>query len=167
MRGFYQEDIPAFAIEVHGMKGALLTIGADSLGEEAKALELAAKGGDATYCTEAYPPFEEKLALFAEKLAGITEKPAIAPRGTGSIPALAAGLRNAMEAIGQFHAAEAGKEIAALLEYTWEGAVSEARLPVSGELKKINDSIESIDYDDAKNLISSLLESLEAGKAGT
>jgi hypothetical protein len=151
MRGFYQDDIPAFAIEVHGMKGALYTIGADGLGDEAKALELAAKGGDAVYCTEGYPPFAEKLKGLAEKLFAVTDRPEAASRGDGSPRELEAALRDALEAVGQYNSAGAGKTISSLLEYSWAPPVAEA-------LKKINEALENIDYDEAKGLISGLLE---------
>jgi hypothetical protein len=160
LSALYQKDIPAFAVEVHGMKGALYTIGADSLGDKAKDLELAAKGGDATYCTEGYPGFEEKLGGFARKLAAITERPRSAPKSAGSGAMLAAALRDALEAVEQFNSTLAGKIVSPLLEYSW------AEDGIGGSLEKISNALENIDYDESGRLIAGLLESIGEGGAG-
>jgi HPt (histidine-containing phosphotransfer) domain-containing protein len=71
MRRFYIEDLRAFAIEIHGMKGALASIGVETLADEAKQLEFAAKSDDALYCRENYPGFEEKLRTLSRNLASL------------------------------------------------------------------------------------------------
>ena len=74
MRSFYTKNLAAFGIEVHGIKAALYTIGAEALGDEARQLEFAAKSNDAVYCKENYPLFEEKLRILSRNLAALFPK---------------------------------------------------------------------------------------------
>jgi hypothetical protein len=151
MRPLYQADLPAFAIEVHGMKGALYAIGADSLGNKAKDLEFAAKAGNAVLCAEAYPAFEEELAVFAGQLGAIVKRRETAFRGAGSTQDLVISLGEALEASRLFNSAQAGKIIASLLEYSWAGE------RLTETLESISDALETIEYDEAERLISALL----------
>jgi HPt (histidine-containing phosphotransfer) domain-containing protein len=168
MRTLHREDLPAFAIEVHGMKGALYAIGADSLGDKAKELEFAAKAGDAAKCIEAYPAFEERFADLAQKLGAVVKRKT-ASLGAGSMPELIAALHSALEATRMFNSSQAGKVIAPLLDYSWEEIETDPPIAESGSpsilesLEKIADYLENIDYDEAEALISRLLKSLGAG----
>ena len=49
---YESEDWAGYAIKVHALKSTSLTIGAERLSEQAKALELAGKSGDAAYIRE-------------------------------------------------------------------------------------------------------------------
>ncbi len=51
------EDLPAFAVEVHGLKGSLGNIGAEKLAARAQELELLAKDGDMAACKQGLPGF--------------------------------------------------------------------------------------------------------------
>jgi HAMP domain-containing protein/HPt (histidine-containing phosphotransfer) domain-containing protein len=156
MRPLCNGDLPGFAIEVHGMKGALYAIGADSLGDLAKELELAAKDGNAARCAETYPSFEEKLALFAGQLGAITKRRQTASLGPGDKQDLVKSLKEALEASRLFNSSQAGKIIGSLLDFQWEAGSP----GVASGLEAIADSLENINYDEAEKLISALLESL-------
>jgi hypothetical protein len=156
MRSMYQDNLPAFGIEVHGIKGALYAIGALALGDEAKALEFAAKAGEASRCAQDYPVFEKKLTAFIERLASIFPKRKRPARGPGDIPALGAALTEALEASRLFDSGRAAELIDSLLEYSWD----ESRPEIAAGLEKIADALECMDYDAAEQSISLLLESL-------
>ncbi|MDR2747329.1 MAG: HAMP domain-containing protein, partial [Treponema sp.] len=156
MRSLYLDDLPAFGIEVHGIKGALYAIGAAALGDEAKALEFAAKAGELSQCAQAYPVFETKLAAFTGQLAAISRRQRKPVRGPGGIPALIAALKEALEASRLFDADTAAGLIHSLLEYSWDEAPPE----IAENLEKIADALECMDYDAAEQSIGLLLESL-------
>jgi len=63
-----KSDIPAFAIEVHGLKSVLSNIGATALGKTAAKIEKNAKEGDIEYCFESYPDFRGALIKLHEQL---------------------------------------------------------------------------------------------------
>jgi HAMP domain-containing protein/HPt (histidine-containing phosphotransfer) domain-containing protein len=68
MKTAYKDKLPDFAIHVHGIKGALYSIGAVSLGDRALELEKAAKAENSLFCADTYPLFEEDLLRFTEAL---------------------------------------------------------------------------------------------------
>jgi HPt (histidine-containing phosphotransfer) domain-containing protein/HAMP domain-containing protein len=163
MRSLYTGDLPAFGIEVHGIKGALNAIGAVKLGEEARELEFAAKAGDAVSCARSYPAFEEKLLAFTARLEAIVPKKEILSKGQGSVPVLVAGLEKALEASRMFDASGAGEHIASLLGYSWEdctGTEEKAASPpgIGETLEKIAAALEYMDYDEAEHEMVLLLE---------
>jgi HPt (histidine-containing phosphotransfer) domain-containing protein len=171
MRSLYTNDLPAFGIEVHGIKGALNAIGAVALGERARELEFAAKAGDAAYCAREYPVFEEKLDAFTAQLKAIAPKKEIPLKGPGSIPLLVTGLEKALEAVHIFDSTGAGEHIASLRAYSWEGCAVEEKEekeetpPQAGEtLEMIADALEYMDYDGAEEGIHLLLEYFKPGK---
>ncbi|MDR0641845.1 MAG: HAMP domain-containing protein [Treponema sp.] len=156
MRSLYLADLPAFGIEIHGIKGALYSIGAAVLGDEAKALEFAAKAGEASRCAQDYPVFEKKLAAFAGRLAAISRQRERPVRGPGDISALIAALKEALEASRLFDSDKVAGLVNSLLEYSWD----ESRPEITGSLEKIADALECMDYDAVEQSIGLLLESL-------
>jgi HAMP domain-containing protein len=167
MRTLYRADLPAFAIEIHGMKGALYSIGASALGDQARELEYAAKAGDAEGCARRYPVFEEHLGAFTAGLAAITGGRKIPPRGPGSVPVLIATLREALEASRCFDSAKAGDLIASLLGYSWEPGdeaeeSSESPPRTAQVLEHIADALESMEYDGAERDMGLLLDYFKA-----
>jgi HPt (histidine-containing phosphotransfer) domain-containing protein len=162
MRSLYREDLPAFAIEVHGIKGALYAIGAAALGDEAKALEFAAKegaGGEtaaASRCVRDYPAFEEKLRAFTSRLAAIPRRRERPVRGPGDISALIAALNEALDASRLFDSDKAAGIINSCREYSWD----EGRPEIAGNLEKTADALECMDYDTAEQAMGLLLEVL-------
>ncbi|MDR1142633.1 MAG: hypothetical protein LBK77_00250, partial [Spirochaetaceae bacterium] len=156
MHSLYTEDLPTFAIEVHGIKGALYAIGAAGLGDEAKTLEFAAKAGEADQCLQGYPVFEEKLAVFTKQLAAIPRLREMPAKGPGDISTLIDSLKKALEASQIFDSDKAGGIINDLLEYSWD----DPRLEITGNLEKIADALECMDYDESEQAISLLLGAL-------
>jgi HAMP domain-containing protein/HPt (histidine-containing phosphotransfer) domain-containing protein len=156
MRSFYETDLPAFAIDIHGIKGALYAIGAADLGDEAKTLEFAAKAGEADRCLRGYPVFEEKLAVFTKRLAAIPRRREMPVKGPGDISTLAASLKEALEASRLFDTGKAGGIIGGLLQYSWDGAGPE----ITENLEKTAEALESMDYDETEQTIGLLLEAL-------
>jgi len=66
-------DTEAFRTSVHGYKSALANIGAMSLSEKAKELEIAAVGGDRAFIDEHLSAFENGVSDLASKLKAILE----------------------------------------------------------------------------------------------
>jgi HPt (histidine-containing phosphotransfer) domain-containing protein/HAMP domain-containing protein len=154
MRNLYHQDLSGFAILVHGMKGALYSIGAEVLGDEARKLEFAAKSDDRTYCTEHYPLFEEKLRVLSRNLAALFPRQERCSR-TGSIGELKELLKKAMDACSSFDAAAANEILIPLSELKWDDE------KIAQTLKEIGNDLENIEYDGAADKISRLLETLE------
>jgi HPt (histidine-containing phosphotransfer) domain-containing protein len=153
MKNLYTDNIPAFAIEIHGMKSALRSIGAMVLGDSAEELEKAAKASDAGFCRDKYPVFEKQFAALAEALAAITQK-TDARKGSGNTAELIPALNEAMDACIKFNSILASDIVAPFLDYVWEAPLDEA-------LAGLADALDNIDYDDAMSRIAKLLGSLE------
>lgn len=62
------KDSEGYRIELHGLKGSFLNIGAVLLSNEAKALETASVKGDFDYCKTNTQQFIKKITLFYEDL---------------------------------------------------------------------------------------------------
>jgi HPt (histidine-containing phosphotransfer) domain-containing protein len=72
MQAFVEgHDSSGFAIAVHALKSALASIGATGLSAMANELELAAKGGDAEYCSTEFPGFRQRLLSLHERLSAV------------------------------------------------------------------------------------------------
>ncbi|MDR1307030.1 MAG: HAMP domain-containing protein [Treponema sp.] len=158
MRSLYRQDLPGFAIEVHGMKSALYSIGAEPLGDEARQLEFAAKSDDGAYCAENYPAFEEKLRTLSRNLAALFPRQERGSR-TGSAQELRELLEKALDACGNFDSAEADKILVSLTELKWDDQ------NIAGTLAEIGNDLENLEYDDAADKISRLLETLGNGSS--
>ena len=63
-------DWPEYAVKVHALKSTSLTIGAEELSEQAKALELAGKSGDAGYILENHADLLGAYQAVCESIAG-------------------------------------------------------------------------------------------------
>jgi HPt (histidine-containing phosphotransfer) domain-containing protein len=59
------ETMRNFVINVHGIKSASASIGADSLSEEARLLESAGKANDMEYIAKHLPGFRQSLSALA------------------------------------------------------------------------------------------------------
>jgi HAMP domain-containing protein/HPt (histidine-containing phosphotransfer) domain-containing protein len=160
LRGQYISDLPGFAIGIHGMKGALYNIGATDLGDAAKDLELAAKGGNAAFCQEAYPFFEDRLSVLARELTMVTHVEA-GEGGEGSIPELKDALEKALEACRDFDAILARKTIAPFKGLSWKPE------DLGTDVKAVAEAVENIDYDEAEIFIISLLKKIQDFEDGS
>ena len=65
---FDARDWDNYSITIHGLKSTSLTIGAVSLSEEAKALEMAAKSGDENYILPHHPAVMERYINLLDRL---------------------------------------------------------------------------------------------------
>jgi HPt (histidine-containing phosphotransfer) domain-containing protein len=153
MRNFYSSDLPAFAIEVHGIKSALFNIGAEALGDEAKQLEFAAKSDDTVYCKESYPLFEEKLRVFSRNLAALFPQQERNSR-TGDRTELVDALEKAKDACEKFDVAAANSLLAPFINCKWEDDTIQKNLGV------ILMDMENLEYDGLTEKISRLINLL-------
>ena len=154
MRGFYRENLSAFAIEVHGMKGALYSIGAETLGGEARQLEFAAKSDDVRYCQENYPLFEENLRILSRNLAGLFPRQERTQKGdTGELLKVLPRIRNACTG---FDADAASSLLAPVLALQWDDQ------DIGELLEAIGKDLENIEYEAAGEKIAALWAKLEA-----
>jgi HPt (histidine-containing phosphotransfer) domain-containing protein len=161
MRALLQSDIAGFAIEAHGMKGALYNIGADDLGDRAKKLEFAAKGNDKAACLKAYPDFEARLSAFAQKLALITVEEH-REKSAGRIKDLYEALPGAMSACEKFDSLLALKILTPFRRSSYSQNES-----IEKSLQKITDLLENIDYDAAFTELTALMACLTNGICDT
>jgi HAMP domain-containing protein/HPt (histidine-containing phosphotransfer) domain-containing protein len=152
MRGQFASDIHSFAISVHGCKGALYSIGAQSTGDRAFALEKAAKAEDADYCRDNYSDFEEELLTLARDVGALFPEKAASEREPGEVAFLKKALEETVGLLKSFDLARAEKTLAPALESNW------------GEhdpsVRKIAAMLDNIEYDEAQAEIESLLSRL-------
>ncbi len=101
-------DMQGFAIDVHGLKGSLASVGAMGPSELAQRLENAAKDGDAESCRRQFPALEEYMAILRSGLGSACQKPAGAPRGpSGNADELKLRLVMVRDLLDRFEADEA------------------------------------------------------------
>lgn len=75
LENFYNEgDLKNYTIKVHALKSSARIIGATGFGEEAQALENAAKAGNTEYLRKNHPEFIKKFLSFREPLKKLFEK---------------------------------------------------------------------------------------------
>jgi HAMP domain-containing protein/HPt (histidine-containing phosphotransfer) domain-containing protein len=157
MRALYTENLAEFGIEVHGMKSALYSIGAELLGDQAQKLEFAAKSGDAAYCREMYPDFEEKLRTLSRNLASLFPRRERSSQ-TGDPGELEAVLEKVLEACSVFDNSGAQSLLAGVSGLKWEDERT-------GEgIGAIGDDLENLEYEKAAEKIRDLLQYLESGR---
>jgi HAMP domain-containing protein len=154
LKKFLCDDLSAFTIEVHGMKGALFGMGAEGLGGAARDLEGAAKTGDADYCARLYPAFAESISLFVRQLRSIWEGDA-GTGGAGDIEELFLALSGAKAACENFDVFRALDIITPLAKLEYGAGID-------GRLHEIEELLNSMEYDEATKEISELASVLEA-----
>jgi signal transduction histidine kinase/CheY-like chemotaxis protein/HPt (histidine-containing phosphotransfer) domain-containing protein len=81
-----EADWAAYALGVHSVKGAFATIGAKSIADWAKTLELAAKAGDTALCQEQTAEFCDAMSALRERLRDILPSDERAPVGSDAAP---------------------------------------------------------------------------------
>jgi HAMP domain-containing protein len=162
--GLGNDDLPAFAIEVHGAKGALNNIGAFGLGEEALYLERESKAGNGEFCKKNYPAFRKKLAAFAESLDSL--EPKMDNSNTAETGAAEAGV-SAEELSGALKkaavACEGYDSFTAreyLVPYIHNTGLDEE---TGKKLAFISEKLNNVDYDEALAAIRELLETSGEG----
>jgi HPt (histidine-containing phosphotransfer) domain-containing protein/HAMP domain-containing protein len=157
-----QGDVRAFAVEVHGNKGALRGIGAKQLGEHAQALELAAKAAELERCREQYPAFAEALREFVAALQAILPKTAAAPLKSGRIENLRADLSAARQSLAGYDLPAAEECLGHARRFSY-AAPRLDETGIAGKLEEISGFLENIEYEAADAAIASLLAMIEGG----
>ncbi|MDR3254322.1 MAG: HAMP domain-containing protein [Synergistaceae bacterium] len=141
-------DLRNFAIEIHGMKGALYSVGADTLGDVAFSLEKAAKAGSSDLCEQGYPSFVSSLSAFMETLRSALEEDD-EPTSPGSVEELALALPRAIEACRKYNMFLAIDIMTPFSRFEYEPAINE-------RLRKIDELLNSMEYDEAMDSMSLL-----------
>jgi HPt (histidine-containing phosphotransfer) domain-containing protein/HAMP domain-containing protein len=158
MRELYMEDIPSFAIEAHGIKSALYTIGADQWGDQAKQLEFAAKSADAGYCSENYPLFEEKLRALSRNLTALFPQQEHNSQNGGNLEELRKALPKIKEAAENYDTLNANSLLIPFVESRMmDGEIQEM-------LADIEKDLENLEYETADEKIANLQRKLEGKK---
>jgi HPt (histidine-containing phosphotransfer) domain-containing protein len=153
MHRLYEETPGEFGIAVHGMKGALYSIGAENLGEEAQKLEFAAKSGDTAYCSSHYLEFEEKLKTLSRNLSSLFPREERNLK-TGDPAELEKVLEKILEACNVFDSSGAQTFLSRTRVFKWEDD------RIREELRGIEGEIENIEYKGAAEKIEALLQYL-------
>ena len=158
MRHSHTENLSAFAIEVHGIKAALYSIGAEALGDEARQLEFAAKSDDAVYCRENYPFLEEKLRILSRNLMALFPKQERNFQ-KGNVEELAEILDKAREACDVFDISAVNALLGPLSVLKWDNEA------IQNSLRGILLDMENLEYSDMADKISLLRDMLGDKKA--
>lgn len=135
-------NLPDFKIQVHGLKGSLLNIGAVSASNKAKELELASQEGNIGFCMENIEELIAELKYYSEGLEEIFKISAdqnFSSKENGSPGELAAQLEQAVTFLKDFDSDSALSIIESLRGYDYGQ-------DVNGQLAEICNDIESFDY---------------------
>ena len=151
LRRFHTGNLRAFAIEIHGIKGALFSIGAETLAEEAGQLEYAAKSDDAEYCKKNYPHLEEKLRTLSRNLAALFPQRERNSR-KGNVKELAEILIKAQEACNNFDISTVNTILNPFASYEWDNEI------IKDILSNIISDMDNLEYDGINSRITQLLE---------
>jgi HPt (histidine-containing phosphotransfer) domain-containing protein len=166
MRGFLAAgDVSAFAIEVHGSKGALNTIGALYLGEQAYRLEMSGKAGDLEGCRLSYPHFEQTLSDFVGLLHTMLPKQEDSPHERRPVEDLLVDLKTARAALKDYNLALANERLRHVMQFSYVApGLDEAT--IAQKLETVSACLESIEYEEADRVIQEMLASVGEDKAG-
>jgi len=146
-------DMENFRIEVHGIKGALASIGAVELSEKAYALEVASGKKDTVFCAENLPPLLERLSDLSLSL-----KEAFSTASDDGVfvipsemPQIFARL---ISAFAKTDLMLIDKEVESLDALKLSGALEE-------EVEQIKDMVMMMNYDDATKKMHNLLNNTQ------
>ena len=142
-------DVAGYGVLVHGMKGALLNIGANELGERAKDLEFHAKDGDVIFITEHNEPLCVGILELEEAL-----RPLLEQDTQGSKPP--APLQVLGEKIGQVESAMQDFDLDSALGVLAELKKQSFGAEADALVVKLYDAVELFDYDNALSLCSKI-----------
>ncbi|MDR1849369.1 MAG: hypothetical protein LBQ75_04955 [Zoogloeaceae bacterium] len=155
-------DIHAFAIKVHGSKGALNAIGAFSLGDTAYQLEMSAKKEETENCRLAYPQFEQNLSGFVETLQKMLHKDSDSPRATRQIEDLADDLKAVHAALEDYNLTLAIERLRHAMRFSH--AVPDLDdAAVAKKLDSIMACLGNIEYEEAGAQVQELLLAIGKG----
>ena len=146
----FADDIGSFRIEVHGIKGALASIGASGLADKAYTLEKAADNGDLALCTQRLPDLLSGLENLNRSL---TEAFSVISQNEGPAaisPELRSIFSRITDAINEGDLVQIDYDLENLDALNAEGALA-------SELEEIKDMIMMMNYDGAAERIADLL----------
>jgi len=149
-------DIHAFAIEVHGSKGVLNTIGAFYLGEQAHRLEMSAKQSDLEGCRLSYPHFEEGLLDFIKSLQTMLPKNEEFTRERRRLEDLLAGLRAVRAALDDYNLMLASDRLRHTMRFSYVAPGLKAE-DIAEKLEVIAGCLERVEYEEAGEAVQELL----------
>jgi len=159
------DDTHAFAISVHGSKGALNAIGAFSLGEMAYQLEMSAKKNDLEGCRLSYPFFEQKLSAFVMALQTVLPKDVESPREMRNIEDLVADLKAVHVALEEYNLALANERLRHAIQFSHTMSDMDEAL-IAKKLESISSCLENIEYEEAEVIIQELLTTIDKDGSG-
>lgn len=147
----------SFRIEVHAQKSALLNIGAHSLSEDARKLELSASDAKYTYITKNFSDYIEKLSRFYDGVTACLPASETVKESRDLATAeqrnrLPAVLREIIRHVDELENDDALEKIGELLTISY-GAETDAIIKEAGS------AIEDFDYDRAVELLQKLNDS--------
>lgn len=145
------ESLYDFAIEVHGLKGALNNIGCSLLGNYAANLEKAAKAEDRDYCRHHYGDFKRRILEFHEKAGKIIDAMRQEDRQKGDAALLRERLAAAKSACDEYDSFSAYEVLMELTRYAFSPEVDAL-------MEHALRSAENCDYDDALERIRQMEE---------
>ena len=149
MRGQCREQLHDFGITVHGVKGALYSIGAQTLGDRALKLENAAGKGDADFCAGEYPVFESELLAIAESIEKACRENGVREKKPGNTAELVNALESAAEALASYNIVQASGLLSPFTGQSWT-------VSVTSGLESVCNAIGDIEYDRALSGIKTL-----------
>ncbi len=147
-KSFYSGDIANFTIEVHGVKGTLLNIGANGLAEIAGELEKRSRAEDLNFCKQNIHLLNDQLLTLHEKLSKIMDNQSDSsqPKKKGNTGTLKKQIKKLKQYIDDFKGDEAVKLIESMLIYTYSEDTDLF-------LQKLMRLIEEFQYEQALELI--------------
>ncbi|MCL2078560.1 MAG: Hpt domain-containing protein [Oscillospiraceae bacterium] len=150
-KALIDSDLPAFGVQIHGLKGSLNNIGAVRLGAAAAQIEKAAKTGELAICKESYPPFLELLLDFHKRLSQSMPETDSEERPRGDTAALFDILEKVKEAADSYDAYEAAE----ILKNAREFSYGEEKDALIGEAASC---LESYDCEGAAAIVEKIIQ---------
>jgi HPt (histidine-containing phosphotransfer) domain-containing protein len=139
MAGFLtSDDLPSFAICVHGIKSQLATIGAVDLSETALKLETAAKAKNTKVCETLFPDFYEKLVVMREELSVIFPAATAAEKIMGDMELLKKNLEKARIAAAKYDNDSGISAIEPLIAFDYGESINKLLEAVIFEFNEFN-----------------------------
>jgi len=143
---FIETDLALYAIEIHGIKGVLKSIGADKLANKAYELEKLSKARDVEECIKRHSCFTDDMTDFLLRLNDVVDKPQKADIRARGTKRLRQALPVLKETAGTFNAAGAHDILSELAAVSF-GAAMDALL---NDLVR---AFERFDFDKAADII--------------
>jgi signal transduction histidine kinase/DNA-binding response OmpR family regulator len=147
------DALPFFVIQVHALKSASASIGANEVSELAAKLEAAGKQEDLTLIKEKLPVFSERISELVKNIGALMENRKVSPAtdnfGTGHISLLKE-LDAALES-------NNGNEISRIMQELEEASLS-MDSKTKDAVEQISDEVMMAEYDSARKIVKKLME---------